>query len=212
MRGFKVLLAVACSVCVALPCIATAQDRASPREPAPAAQGPRSEGARAPVGSDRPTVPLQPLLDRVARESHKQFLVDGRVPPDIYLGGAHADEINYPLLLSILRINNLASVEVEGRINIVPEGEIRWYATRILNQDDKSVAADEFVTRLVTLQNIGSAFVVPILRPLMPQAAHLAAFPPHDLIIMDRYANVQRIMALLEQMDRPGAGVVPNAN
>ena len=152
--------------------------------------------------AERPTVPLQPLLDKVARDSHKQFLVDGQVPPNVYLGGARPQDVDYPLLLSILRINSLASVEVEGRINVVPERDIRFYATPIVNQDDKSIAADEFVTRIVTLENVGSGYLVPILRPLMPVSAHLAALPPHDLIVMDRYANVRRITALIRQMDQ----------
>ncbi len=149
-----------------------------------------------------PTVALAPLLDRVARESHKQFLVDSRVPPQIYLGTARPEDVNYPLLLSILRINFLASVEIEGRVNIVPAGTVRTYAVPIVQSDDKSIAADEFVTRIITVANTNAGGLVPVLRPLLPVEAHLAALAPNQLIMMDRYANVQRITALVKALDK----------
>jgi len=153
-----------------------------------------------------PTVPLQPLLDRVARAAKKQFLVDGRVSPEIYLGGARQEDVTYPLLLSILRLNDLAAVELEGRINVVRAFEVRFYATPIVQNDDDSIAADEWITRVLTTTNIDAAGLVPILRPLLPQAAHLAAMPPSRIIVMDRYANVQRITAIVKSLDQPGAG------
>jgi len=40
----------------------------------------------------------------------------------------------------------------------------------------------------------------------MPQAAHLAALPEQNaLIIVDRYGNVKRLVEIIEQLDKPGA-------
>lgn len=153
-----------------------------------------------------PTVPLQPLLDRVARESKKQFLVDGHVNPEIYLGGARQEDVTYPVLLAILRANGLGSVEIEGRVNVLLVNDVRFYPAPIVQNDDNRIAADEWVTRIVTTTNIDSALLVPVLRPLLPQQAHLAAMPPNALIIMDRYANLQRIAAIVKALDQPGAG------
>jgi general secretion pathway protein D len=153
-----------------------------------------------------PTVPLQPLLDRVSRESKKQFLVDGRIGTEVFLGGARQEDVTYPLLLSILRANGLGAVEIEGRVNVVPQFEVRFYASQIVPNDDDRVAADEWITRIVTTTNVDAALLVPILRPLLPQAAHLAAVPPSHLIVMDRYANVQRITAIVRSLDQPGSG------
>jgi general secretion pathway protein D len=171
-------------------------------QPAPAAAPPMQPF----VLPGLPTVPLQPLLDRVSRESKKQFLVDGRVGPEIFLGGARQEDVTYPLLLSILRANGFGTVEIEGRVNVIPQFEVRFYATPIVQNDDNRVAADEWVTRIVTTTNVDAALLVPILRPLLPQAAHLAAVPPNHLIVMDRYANVQRITAIVRSLDQPGAG------
>jgi general secretion pathway protein D len=153
-----------------------------------------------------PKVPLQPLLDRVARDSHKPFVVDGRVAPDLYHGGVRAEDVTYPVLLSLLRANDLASVEINGRINIVPLSEIRSLPTPIVQADHDELAPDEWITRIVTVKNVSSAGLVPILRPLLPQSAHLAALPPNHLIVVDQYGNVKRITAIVKALDQPGAG------
>ena len=46
------------------------------------------------------------------------------------------------------------------------------------------------------------AQLVPILRPLLPQAAGLAAFPQtNSLVIVDRFANLRRIEGLIKALD-----------
>lgn len=151
-----------------------------------------------------PTVELAPLLQRVARASNKRFLVDGRIGPQIYLAGVEPNDVTYPVLLSILRANGFGAFESEGRVNIVPDELIRSSPTRMVQSDDASIAADEFVTRVVTVTNVEAPPLIPVLRPLLPVSAHLAGYSPNKLIIMDRYANVQRITEIIRALDVPG--------
>jgi hypothetical protein len=152
---------------------------------------------------DLPMVELAPLLEGVERASNKRFLVDRKVGPRIFLGGVEADDVTYPVLLSILRANGLAAVEIEGRVNIVLDHEVRFLPAPMVQVDDASIAADEWVTRVLTTTNVEAAFLVPILRPLLPQTAHLAAMPSSRLIVMDRYANVRRITEMVRLLDVP---------
>ncbi len=156
------------------------------------------------VVSELPMVELAPVLERVERDSNKRFLVDGTVGPRIYLAGVAASDIDYPILLSVLRANGLAAVEIQGRVNIVRESEVRFLPAPIVQGEDASIAADEWITRVLTTTNIEAAQLVPILRPLLPQAAHLAAHgTTNRLIVMDRYANVQRITEIVRALDVP---------
>ena len=156
------------------------------------------------VVSELPMVELAPVLERVERDSNKRFLVDGSVGPRIFLAGVDTGEIDYPILLSVLRANGLAAVEIEGRVNIVRESDVRVLPAPIVQTDDAAIAADEWVTRVLTTTNIEAAQLVPILRPLLPQAAHLAAHgTTNRLIVMDRYANVQRITEIVRALDVP---------
>ena len=155
-----------------------------------------------------PMVELAPLLQRVERASNKKFLVDRKVGPRIFLGDVDPNDVTYPILLSILRANSLAAVEIEGRINIVLDAEVRFLPAPLTQTDDSSIAADEWVTRVLAPTNIQAVVLVPILRPLLPQAAHLAAhMDSNQLVIMDRYANVQRITAIVRSLDVPPRNV-----
>ncbi len=91
-------------------------------------------------------------------------------------------------------------------MEVVPEEAARWLPTPIVQNDDPSIPDDAIVTRVVTIPSnckpgadpaipscTNSALLVPLLRPMLPQYAHLVARPPSKLVIVDRYANVRRI-------------------
>ena len=162
------------------------------------------------IDPDLPMAAVAPLLERVERESGKRFLLDPRVGSRIYLGTVDPDEVTYPALLSIFWLNGFASFESEGLVKIVPDATMRFYETRIVPTDDASIPPDEFVTRVLPTTNINAAQLVPILRPLMPQAAHLAAhLDSSQLLLMDRYANIQRITAIVRALDVPPRNRAP---
>ena len=61
------------------------------------------------------------------------------------------------------------------------------------------------MTQIITMKNVSAAQLVPLLRPLIPQQGHLAAYPAGNmLIISDRASNVSRIMKIIERMDESG--------
>lgn len=148
-----------------------------------------------------PTVALTQVLERVARNSNKQFVVAPNVPQQVFLGGVRLEDVNYPILLAILRNHGCAVATIDGRVNIVRDAEIRSLPVPVVNADDAKIADDEWVQRVI-VTNGEAPMLVPVLRPLMPQAAHFAAFMPNKLIIVDRYANVKRISALVKTLDR----------
>jgi type II secretory pathway component GspD/PulD (secretin) len=152
-----------------------------------------------------PNIDLEELLARVAASSDKEFLIDRRARAHIYVGGTSLEEPSYPLLLSILRANGLAAVEIEGRVHVLPAADARQLPGRLVQRDDAKVSDDEWVTRVITVRNGNAARLVPILRPLLPQEAHLAAMVEEGdrsskLIIVDRYANVRRITEVVDAL------------
>ena len=157
------------------------------------------------IDPDLPTVEVAPLIQRVERESGKRFLIDPRLGTRIYLAGVEPNDVTYPILLAILRANGFAAFESEGRINITPDANIRFHAP-VVQTDDASIPPDLYVTRVLTTQHMPTAYLVPILRPMMPQSAHLASsMTGQQLIVMDRYENVQRIAEIVRALDVPGA-------
>ena len=206
--------------------IGSAAVQAQAPRPQPAQQGAPQGGAPAeaqrapeaappiPAGPPLPTVSLESLVDRVARSSKKSFLIDSRAAQQVFLGSIKPEDVNYPTLLAILRTNGMAATTIEGRVNIVPLFEIRTLAVPLVQNDDQSIPADEWVSRILTTNKKEASSMVPILRPLLPAAAHLSAMcgscEPgaqnctncRQLIIVDRYANVQRISAIVKMLDQ----------
>ena len=183
---------------------------APPRaESPPQARPSESPPLAQPPGPQLPTVALTSLIERVARASKKSFLVDPRGRAQVYLAGMREEDVTYPVLLSILRLHGYATFTSEGHVNIVPDAVIRWSPLPIVQNDDRNLAADEWITRIITVNKVNAAALVAILRPLLPQAAHLAAscgVPPEEqcrqLVVVDTYANVQRIAAIVKSLDQ----------
>jgi type II secretory pathway component GspD/PulD (secretin) len=147
------------------------------------------------TGSD-----LHELVAQVAASTGKEFLLDPRVRARVYSVPPLRNP-TYPELLSVLRLNGYVAVEIGDKVNIMPDANARALPTRLLQRDDASVPDDEIVTRVITVPNAG--YLVPILRPMMPQHAHLAAGGSPDqnkLIVTDTYANVRRITELVQTL------------
>ena len=71
--------------------------------------------------------------------------------------------------------------------------------------DRVSSTSDEIVTQVVDVRNVSAAALVPILRPMVPQYAHLAAYPAGNiLIISDRASNVNRMIRIIRRIDQIG--------
>lgn len=150
------------------------------------------------------SVDLDELLARVSEATGMKFLVDPRVRAQV-TAVPRIDTPTYAELLTILRMHGYTAAEVGGRVNIVPDANARFLPTRLLQRDDDSVPDDEMVIRIITVPN--APYFVAILRPLMPQSAHLAAWmgdgdQPAKLIMMDHYVNVRRITEIVNTLAR----------
>lgn len=165
-----------------------------------------SPGGRIAIGSmaqtAMPRESLEDVLTAVADREGLQFVVDVRVPAEVVVGQVRVRDLNYAVLLTVLANNGLAAVTIDNVISIVPVNVVRQYALPLLTEPDNSVADMEWVSWVMQLKNVPAAETVPIVRPLLPQAGHLSANPTsNSILIVDRYANVQRVTKILQQLD-----------
>jgi general secretion pathway protein D len=87
-------------------------------------------------------------------------------------------------------------------IRIVPSKDARSSPVPII-EDQAAIGNDEYVTQVIRLDNISAAKLIPVLRPLVPQQAHMAAYAPSNaIIISDIRSNIGRIVDIIERMDR----------
>jgi general secretion pathway protein D len=107
----------------------------------------------------------------------------------------------YSMFLAALAVHDLSAIESEDVVRVVPFANARQFAS----DDNPPEPGDAFVTRTILVQNVSAAQIVPILRPLSPQTAHLVAHPESNVLILaDRAANVERLAEIVRRLDRAG--------
>lgn len=150
-----------------------------------------------------PLTDLRTLLWQVSANSKKKFLVADHVPGHVAVGIYDLKQINYAVLLAILRNNGLAAVTIDGIVNIVTESQIREYPIPMVNNDDTATADDEWVSRIVHMKNANQAqLAVPALRALMPEHAYMVQVPKQNAILLvDRYGNIRRMTEILHTLE-----------
>jgi general secretion pathway protein D len=146
------------------------------------------------------------IAEAVAAATGKNFIIDPRVRAQVTMLSSTpmSPEAFYQAFLSILQVHGFVALPAGGVIKIVPDANARQYPGDDL-PNHVSATSDEIVTQVIAVKSVNAAQLVPILRPLIPQYGHLAAYPASNiLIISDRANNVNRIMRIIARIDQAG--------
>jgi len=145
---------------------------------------------------------LRSLIQTVSRKTGRNFIVDPRVNAkvDVVTSSPITDRELYDIFLAVLSVHGYAAVPSGDVTKIVPSTAAKQDA--IPTGDSGSGA--QLVTRVVTIEHLNAAQLVPILRPLLPQEGHLAAIQSSNrLIITDSADNIGRLLQIVRRVDRP---------
>jgi general secretion pathway protein D len=162
--------------------------------------------ARAEITLNLKDADISTLIATVSEVTGKNFIVDARVKGKVTVVSASpmSSDGLYETFLAVLAVNGFAAIPSGDTIKIIPEATAKQEGSGAFGSSSQ-LPIDEVVTHVYQLQNINAAQLVPILRVLVPQWGHLAAYQPNNsLIITDRAANVERIGRLIRQMDQAG--------
>jgi general secretion pathway protein D len=149
---------------------------------------------------------LSQIIQAVSEVTGKNFIIDPRVNAKVTMLSSTpmSPDAFYQAFLSVLQVYGYVAVPAGKVIKIVPNTDARQLPSIDL-PSSVSASSDEMVTQIITMKNVSAAQLVPLLRPLIPQSGHLAAYPSGNmLIISDRASNVSRIMRIIERMDESG--------
>ena len=145
---------------------------------------------------------IRQIVEAVGEVTGRNFIIDPRVSGNVTMLSSTpmSPDAFYEAFLSILEVYGFIAMETGDITKILPNASARQYPG-FLNTSD--AAADDIVTQVIQVQNIGAAQLVPILRPLIPQYGHLAAHPGSNmLIISDRALNVERMVRIVRRIDQ----------
>jgi general secretion pathway protein D len=146
---------------------------------------------------------INAVISAVSEMTGRNFIVDPRVKGKVTVishRALKASEI-YKVFLSVLKVHGFAAIPGKNVTKIVPEVNAKQDA---ISTGRRTIPlSDEFITQVLEIKNVDAAQLVPILRPLVPQRGHLAAYPGSNvLVISDSAANILRLKKIIASIDQ----------
>ncbi|WP_439105946.1 type II secretion system secretin GspD [Congregibacter sp.] len=149
---------------------------------------------------------IQELIKFVSEATNTTIVVDPSVKGKVKVVSSrpvNASEL-YDLFLAILDVHGYTAVRSGGVVRVIQNKDARSAPVPVADAAGATgMVNDEYVTQVIRLNNISAAKLIPVLRPLVPQQAHMAAYAPSNaIIISDSAANISRIQDIIERMDQ----------
>ncbi|WP_346839987.1 type II secretion system secretin GspD [Microbulbifer sp. SAOS-129_SWC] len=152
---------------------------------------------------------IRDLINWAADFTGKNIVVHPNVKGKVTViaGDPMTHDEAFNVFMSVLQVNGYSLVEQGDTWKVVPDALAKQQAIPVVDGDTEGkVPPESLVVRTVRVENISAAQLIAMLRPLIPQTGHLAAYADtNTLIIADRAANIDQIVRLVHKLDRAGA-------
>ncbi|MDB4001140.1 type II secretion system secretin GspD [Oceanospirillaceae bacterium] len=148
---------------------------------------------------------IHSLIETVSIATGKNFIIDPRVQGNVTVisSGTVSSEELYQVFLSVLDVHGFIAAPSGTSIKIVPKVNARVSGT-VTEVSNSAAAGDAIVTQIMALKHVPAVQVVPVIRPLLPQEAHLAAYLPSNMLILsDTARNAKRVWDMVRRIDQP---------
>lgn len=143
------------------------------------------------------------IIEAVGNVTGRTMIVDPRVRAQVsmYNTTPMTPDAFYQAFLQMLQVYSYAAIDSDGVTLIIPDANVR----QIPGAEPDAEGA-ELVTTTIALDNVAAAQLVPILRPMVPTYAQMAAHPSSNMLILtDRANNMDRILSIIRRIDQTGA-------
>src|SRR3990167_5862151 len=221
MQGKQLVRLALTIVLATVSCLAVSQPNvvnpAAPVVPNPAVIAPPVPVVSTPVATPSPSpspapnaqiwnlknADIRAVIQTVSILTGKNFIVDPVVHGNVTLVSQKPMTPNelYQVFLSMLQLLNYAAIPSGNIIKIVPAMNANALSRKIATTGQPGVG-DEIVVRVVAVNHVSATELVPVLRPLMSQSGSVTAYlPSNALILAGTASNIQRLVAVIHQMD-----------
>ena len=173
---------------------------ASAQQPPPPAQAPQAQR----ITPNFRDADITQIAEAVSAATGKTFIIDPRVRAQVTMLSSTpmSPAAFYETFLSILQVYGFIAVPSGSVVKILPDANARQYPSNDL-PNRVSGTSDEMVTQVLEVKNVSAAQLIPILRPMVAQYGHMAAYPASNiLIISDHASNVSRMMRIINRIDQ----------
>jgi len=149
---------------------------------------------------------IEVFIESVSRITGKTFIIDPRVKnKKVTVISQHEmdEEEIFALFLSVLQVHQFSAVETNGIYKIEQLQAAKQDSVPVYTEGGKQYKGDQVITRVIKVDNIDVAQLVPLLRTLVSTQGHMAQYKPTNvMVIHDTAANLERIVKIIRQIDK----------
>jgi general secretion pathway protein D len=160
----------------------------------------------------KPDTELGDLIAWISSITCKQFLLPGTIPANSKKVTIVAPELitpeeAYRLFLGALDSVGL-TVQPSGKVlRIIETVKAKSAPIPLYGEDSEVPSNESYVTRLIRVENADPNEVAQVFGRLKGEQGDVIVYAPQGaLIVTDLASNIQRMMAILKQIDQPGSG------
>ncbi len=154
-------------------------------------------------------VDIRSFIKYISQITGKNFVIDDSVKGNVTVLSPQSIPVRdaYKVFESVLEVNGYTTLPSGKFTKIVPAKTSRTRSLETVEGKETTVSPDDrMVTQVIPLRNIRSPEVRKVLAPMVSPDGLLADYPEtNTLVITDFRPNIQRLIAIIGQIDVPGA-------
>jgi len=146
---------------------------------------------------------IRSVIESVAEITGKSFVLDPRVKGKVTIIAPEAidSDLLYQAVLSAIQVQGFQAVEDGVVTRILPFNQAFNFAGGAGN--------NELVTKVIKIDNVQVATLVPVLKPVMSSGARLNAFAQsNSMVVTDVQSNIVLLESLIAELDDPNLSAV----
>ncbi|MDA7852381.1 type II secretion system secretin GspD [Porticoccaceae bacterium] len=147
---------------------------------------------------------IQDLVRWASSVTKKTIIIHPSVKGSITVvaGEEMSREEAYQVFLSVLQVHGFMVVDTDQALKVIP---IDIGKESDIAVGGSSLSPEDMVVQIIKLKNISANDIIALVRPMLPQASHLAAYPgTNTLLIASRSAKVEQIVGIIKRLDQAG--------
>lgn len=146
---------------------------------------------------------IRAVIESAAEITGRSFVLDPRVKGNITIiapGEIEAD-LFYEAILSALQVQGFQAVDDGAVTRVIP------FSTSF--QIPSGLVGGELQTKVISLNHVTAAELLPVLKPMMSKGSLMQAHPAgNNLVVTDIASSIQQIEAVLRDIDSPDNSAV----
>ncbi len=160
-------------------------------------------------------VEIPTVIKFISEITSKNFIFDENVKGKITIIAPtklSVDE-SFALFTSVLELKGFTLVPSGTKAYKIIPASLAKQEGKVFTGEEVGVG-EEYITRLLPLENIKTDEAVKFLQPLVSKNGHISAFGPGNLLlVVDSALNIDKLATILKNIDKPpGPGEIPGVN